>query len=141
MKKLFAIAMVALFATAMVSCGKDNDNGGSGSGGGGNTEITDLNGTMWRYDQGNIGDDGYIGVALSFISNSLASITITTYHNQSADGVPYGGPWTYANGQGSIELTNKITNEPAGTANFLVRGTELSLQMPGGGAYTLHKVD
>lgn len=135
MKKLFSILMMAAAMTAMVACGeKDNTTDNSG----GNTEITDLNGTMWRYDHGTLGEDGFLSVALSFVSASYSSISVTTYNNGMADGVPYGGPYTYTNGQGSIELTNMSTQQPVGTATFSISGTTLTLQMLGE-TYTLTK--
>ena len=72
-KNVFAMMMVALFATAFVSCSEDSDDEIN------NEEpqkVESLVSTQWRYSVGTIGQNGFIQVFVSFINDESAAVSI-----------------------------------------------------------------
>ncbi len=138
MNKVFAFLMVAMFATAMVSCSKDDkDNNGGGTSGGGGSDVASVDGTLWRYETGTNGQPGYVYAGVGF-DYGMASVNITTNTTGENEYQIYAGPYTYSNGSGTINMMDVSTGASIGTATFTINGTNMTLNALGG-TYTLAK--
>lgn len=137
MKKLFTLAMMAMFAlsmTTMVSCEKDDsttsteNNGGSNSGGnngGGTDETRSLWYTRWELETGTYGEADYFNVYVTFTNYSARVHRASGYNSDD-----YSGAYTYSGGNGTIELLD-LHDVNQGTATFSISGSTMTLNLLG----------
>jgi len=136
-KNVLVMMMVALFATAFVSCNKDSDDEI-------NKEETakgeSLLGTQWRYRVGTLGQDGFMQVFVSFINDQSATLSITKLEGGVSTAKAMGGSYTYSNGQGSIACKDLTNGNSMGTATFTIKDNTMTLTYDNE-TYTLPKVE
>lgn len=115
--------MVALFATAFVSCSEDIDDEIN------NEEpqkVESLVSTQWRYRVGTIGQNGFIQVFVSFINDVSAAVSINKQEGGTPTAKAMGGSYTYSDGQGSIECKDLTNGTAMGTATFTIKDNTMA---------------
>lgn len=135
-KNVFAMMMVALFATAFVSCSEDSDDEIN------NEEpqkVESLVSTQWRYRVGTIGQNGFIQVFVSFINDVSAAVSINKQEGGTPTAKAMGGSYTYSDGRGSIECKDLTNGTAMGTATFTIKDNTMAFTYDNE-TYTLTKV-
>ena len=129
-KKLTVLLFVATTMLTFASCNKDDDNNPSGGGISANYPET-VNGTYWKWE-GGTGDVVRVSVRFAeYGSNCTFSYVDGSYY-----GYVYNGTFSYANGQGDLEVQSSTQEQLS--VDFSVSGTTLTLLL-NGGTYSLTK--
>ncbi|MBQ9417910.1 MAG: hypothetical protein IJU19_04935 [Bacteroidales bacterium] len=147
MKKIFTLALTALFALSMgtmVACDKDDESSSSttssstgGNGSNSNRLPSEIANTHWEYTVGEYGEYGYFTVYVDFSTHN-AGVTRQSIQPGNVTTDNFYGSATYSNGSGTIQLLDGMTDENRGTATYIISGTTMTLNLLGE-TYTLTK--